>query len=356
MPLTTNEELALMDLIEGMGPDRFSNLLFRATGVKSTVFVGAGANILTISVECVGWLRTNIHHAPSLLLEAARAYPAHPSSAVLSQVGARLITLQSAQKALGPPCEAVLAGGMPVVDRSLLRSYLAALIQGQNQPVIVVEGDSGLGRSHSWNLIRHVAANLPNVKPLWIDMVSPVLSQQTLPKLFDYLVRVLGLPPGESPTTAGVTGITLSERFLGEFVTRLQSMNTPWPQTPWLVFDHLDRNIAPEIKLFVMGLASLRLQSVFVGCVIFLLGPDPAMPLTDPAALAAREPLTAFLDHEIAEAAKRLNEVGRTPLSEDQLKAKLESLTGLRDGRSGRELAAAVCSELVALRQKVGAG
>lgn len=355
MPLTRDEEMALLDLVEDMTPGQFDHLVFRASGVRTTDFVRNGSTLLEASVDFVGWLRTNLHYAPDILALAVKRFPAHASTPSLSAAEARLRAIQTVQAAMGPPEAAVLAAGMPIVDRVLLRSYLAALIRNEDQPVIVVEGDSGLGRSHSWNLIRHVANALPQVKAYWIDLVGPVMSQQSLPSLFDYLVRVLGLPAGPTPTSAGVTGVTLSERFISEFVIRVQSMPAPWATTPWLVFDHLDRNIAPEIKLFVMGLASLRLQGAFGGCVIFLLGPDPSVPLADPGYVAVREALSGFLDQEIEDAATRLNAVGRTPLSPADLTAKIGTLKALRVQHSGRELAVAVCAELVDMRRKVGA-
>jgi hypothetical protein len=356
MQLTDAEAEALMELISDMGPDRFDHLLFLSTGVRYTEFASIRDNILTISLECLSWLRANSHHAPKLLERAVEKYPAHPSVPVLRQAEDRLRTIRARQDRQGPVNRQVLAGGVPVVNRDHLRGYLAMLIAGQDPLVVVVEGESGLGRSHSWNLIQHVAVSLPRVKPISIDLIGPILSQQSLPRLFDHLARVLGLPPGEMPTHDGVTSTTLSERFLGEFVTRLQSMPMPWHTTPWIVFDHLDRNIAVEIKLFVMGLASLRLQRVFGNCVIFLLGPDPTVPLTDPAALAHREPLSAFLDYEITKAVTSLNDIGQNRLDDVQLETRLNALRVSCGGLSGRERAAAVCSELVALRQLVGAG
>jgi hypothetical protein len=356
MPLTNSECVALMELIEAMSPDQFSNILFKATHVKLTKFVGANANIGTISLECVGWLEANIHHAPALLKRLITAYPEHESAGALRAAANRLSKSRKVEQAQGPPNGRVLAGGVPVVNRGVLRAYLGELMSGNDLSVILVEGESGLGRSHSWNLIRCVGNSLRSVRPIEVDLVGPIISQQNLPKLFDYLVRVLRLPPGQTPTTEGIPCITQSERFLGEFVTRIQSMPSTWAKTPWLVFDHLDRNIAPEIKFFVMGLASLRLQGVFEGCVIFLLGPDPTVVLQDPAALARREPLSAFLDDEIIDAAARLNSVGKAQLNEAELRAKQGALMALRNGRSTREFITLVYNELVAMRQKVGAG
>jgi hypothetical protein len=357
MRLTRDEEEALLDLVEAMNPDQFKNLVFRATGVRTTDFVSAGATMQGASIDFIGWLQTNVHHAPAIVQEAIKRFPYHESTLSLRQAEARLSSLQAAQSALGRPDEAVLAAGVPVVDRLILRRYLAALRNGEDLPVVIVEGDRGLGRSHSWHLIRHVANALPNVVPLRIDLVGPAISEQTLPWVFNYLVRLLNLSAGEKPTTHGVTGGTLSARFISEFLTRVQSMRKPWRPTPWLVFDHLDRDIiVPEIKLFVMEIASQRLQGIFRGCVIFLLGPDPKFPLEDPAALARREPVLEFLDHEIVAAAERLNTVGHTPLADVELKLKLAALKALSNGRSGSELAGAVGHELVMLRQMVGAG
>jgi len=352
MWLHSDEKLALMTLIEKMRPDQFRHLVYRATFVSVTEFMKSEFSMMDAAVELMGWLNTNVHHAPAILKLAVESFPDHESTPSLRLAEARLRSLQAKQDALGPAHKAVLAAGFPVVNREFLRTCLAA---PEELAVVMVEGDSGLGRSHSWHLIRHIASALPKVKPILIDLVGPLISQRTLPWIFNYLVRVLPLPAGETPTTEGITGETLSDRFMSEFMIRLQSMDTPWPKMPWLVFDHLDRNIAPEIKRFVMGITSQRLAGIFDGFVIFLLGPDPAVPLVDRAALARRESLTDLLDNEIVAAAERLNKIGHTPLAGVELERKLEALKDLRNGRTGRELANAVFAEMVTLRQIVGA-
>lgn len=355
MRLTREEEDALMQLIERMTIDQFDSHLFRACRIRTDELVGAGANIITISMQCVTWLQTSVHHAPALLNRLVEKYPGAPECAALRVAAERLTAIKTRQDSLGPVDQQILAGGVPVVNRAILRKHLAGLRNGTNLPVIVVGGASGLGRSHSWSLIQHVAAAMPDVKAHWIDLVGPVLSQQSLPHLFAYLVRILGLPAGDPVTVEGVTGVTLSDRFVGEFVARVQSMQQPWAQTQWLVFDHLDRNIAPEIKMFVMGLASLRLRTVFGGCVFFLLGPDPTVKLDDPAGLAPEETLVDFLDDEIEAAVRQLNGIGQAPLDAEALKTQLEALKALRSDHHGRGLAAAVFGQLVAMRQKVSA-
>ncbi|MCW2286860.1 hypothetical protein M2323_004679, partial [Rhodoblastus acidophilus] len=310
----------------------------------------------TSSVECVGWIERNIQYAPKLLKKLAEEFPAHPSTGVLDAAAHRLGEAQCMEASQGAPNERVLACGMPVVNRNVLRAYLGEIMSGQDVPVIVVEGARGLGRSHSWNLIRYVANALPGTKPVLIDLIGPITSGQNLLQLFKYLVSLLALPPGDTPTLLATSSITQSERCLGELAGRIQTASASWPKKPWLVFDHLDRDIvAPEVKYFVMGLAALRLQGVIDGFVIFLLGPDPTAQLNDPAALARREPLTDLLDPEIFETMKRLNALGKTKLTDAELAQTQHSLSTMRAGRPAREFLSCVCSELVAMRQRVGA-
>lgn len=353
MRLTIEEEDALMQLIERMTREQFESHLFRACRVRADAFVGPNANIIAVSLECVAWLQTSVHQAPPLLSRLVEKYPDAPECAVLRTAAERLTRIKQQQDNLGPVDQQILAGGVPVVNRAVLRSHLAALRDGRNRSVVVVRGASGLGRTHSWNLIQHVAATMPKVKAHWIDLVGHVLSQQSLPHLFNYLVRILNLPDGDTVTTEGVTGATLSDRFIGEFLVRVQAKG-PWAETQWLVFDHLDRNIAPEIKMFVMGLASLRLKSVFGGCVFFLLGPDATSKLDDPASLAPEETLVDFLDDEIEAAVRQLNSIGQTPLDGPALEAQITALKALRHDHHGRELASAVFGRLVSMRQMVG--
>src|SRR3984893_6397608 len=145
MRLTPDEELALSLLVEKMRPDQFKHLVYRATHVSVTEFMKNDFSMLEASVEFIGWLNTNVHYAPDILKRAVDSFPDHESTPRLRLAEARLRSLQAKQAALGPHDQAVLAAGVPVVNREFLRRYLAALRDGENLAVVMVEGDSGLG-------------------------------------------------------------------------------------------------------------------------------------------------------------------------------------------------------------------
>ncbi len=345
-----------MRLADDLTQAELDHVLFRAVQARTDRFIGANSAAPAVSVAFVAWLRSREHLAPDILAGLLVDYPRHPSSVPLAAAEQRL----RARLARMPRCaphEAVLVGGMPIVNRVELRSHLADLVSGYACPVVVVEGERGFGRSHSWKLIRHVAEQLgpTRIKPIGLDLVGPVLANQTLPNLFAHLTRVLGIAVGPQPICDGVTDGALSALFVAEFLARVEAMPTPWPATPWIVFDHLDRHLAPEVKLFVAGLVDARLNGALHDCVIFLLGPDLKLPIKDPGRLARRERLTSFLDAEIDAAVRALNLLGANPLDGADLQGEVDALRGLCLRHAGADLASAVFEGLVDLRERVRA-
>lgn len=355
MRLTETEKLALMDWVEEQTHASFDHFLFRTVGVRTDVFAGPHSNILTVAVEFIGWLNRNGEAAPKVFAALVRTFPEHALIGVFRDASARMAASAAREAAAGERYEACLAGRVPVIDRAPLRQRLRALADGQSPPVVVVEGEAGMGRSHSWFLIQHVAAGLPDVRALNVDLMGPVLPNRDVATLFNHLVRLLNLPDGAAPAVVGVSGVTLAARFAGELVTRIQAMQQPWPRTVWLVFDNLDRPVPPEVKLFVSELAQARMQDLFTGCTLILLAPDPLFGVPDPGRVALREQLTTFLSEDIATAARSLNALGASPLPADELDTTIAGIVGDATARQGRDHCQAVAEAFRGLRDRVQA-
>lgn len=337
-----------------LSPDDFNGFLMAAIVVDYRQFARAQVTMGAVAVDFVGWLQLNMHYAVELYEAAVVHRPADPAVADLKTTLERLRAGEARAAAAGPPYEHCLPGGVPVVNRSPLRALLKGLTQGRDYPVIMVEGDRGLGRSHSWHLIQHVAVG-QEVRPLRVDLLGPTLRSQSVEALFEHLTRVLGLRDGVAPTSEGVTGVTLAQRFSGEFVARIQSLPSPWEKDTWLVFDNLDRDVPPETKLFVMQLAQMRLNRDFVGVTLFLLGPDPTSGVEDPFQLTRRERLTGFQADELRSAVNAVNAVGEVQLDAADLEAEAMAVLDLAQAQQGRELGAAVMARLAQLRDRVQA-
>jgi hypothetical protein len=355
MQLTREEVRALLTWTKNFQtPDDFGVFLMDAIVVDYRQFARPQVTVAVVAVDFVGWLQLNMHYAVELYGAAIVHWPAHPAIADLQATLERLRAGEARAAAAGPSYEHCLPGGVPVVNRLPLRGLLKGLCQGIDYPVILVEGDRGLGRSHSWHLIQHVAMG-QGARPLRVDLLGPTLRSQSVEALFDYLTRVLGLQDGVTPTSEGVTGVTLAQRFSGEFVARVQSRPSPWGNGIWLVFDNLDRDVPPETKLFIMQLAQMRLNKDFTGATLFLLGPDPTAGMDDPYLLVRRERLTSFQADELRSAVTAVNAVGQAQLNTAELEAEAQAVLDLAGAQQGRELGEAVMARLARLRDRVQA-
>lgn len=281
--------------------------------------------------------------------------PPHPSAAVLQAAIARLATVVERAALAGPPHEARLIDGVPVVNRTHLRAYLEQLTRGVDLPIVVVQGERGLGRTHSWHLIDHVATKSGIADFRKIDMVEPILAQQTVKDIFDLMVRRLNLPAGSPVSTDGVTPTTLGARYAAEFVQRLSDAMNNRPTPFWIALDSVDRPLEEALRSFIRELASAAAARELSGCTLFLLGPDRSFSPQDQYALIRRESLTQFLDAEIDDACTRLNDLGTTKLSSADLATFRSELRQQVQGLGGSELCKVVVAQLVRLRDTVNA-
>jgi hypothetical protein len=291
------------------------------------------------------------------ILRAASADPrTHPSAPGLEAAAGRLAALVQRQPNASQSYEARLVDlGIPIVNRAQLRDYLKTLVEGGRLPVVIVQGDSGLGRSHSWHLIKYVATVSGIAEPQKLDMLDQILEQQTMEFVFKALVRKLRLPAGMDVTVEGVTPTTLGERFAREFAQRLSDSATTRQKPFWLVLDSLDRPLDVPIKSFVQELARAATVGELSDCVLFLLGPDTAFSPIDPYAGIRHEALTPFLVNEITDACIEVNQLGLSRLDQAALDIFLSEVKELATSLRGRDLCKAVGERLVILRNRVKA-
>lgn len=356
--LTHADESAILEWISQLDQDAFALVLQKATGDSTATFSAVTKSIPAIGVDFVGWLKRTPAKILPVLDRIVVDYSGTPEAAVLAATAIRLRAVQQRLRAAGPPEETRLAGGVPIVNRARLRDLLRTAINragyGEQVRVIKVRGESGLGRTHSWHLIRHVGAS-GYAKTFKVDLTSPVLAQQNVPFLFGHLVRNLRLEDVHTPTTDGITADTLAARFADELAGGIARAAGAWPRPLWLVFDNLDRDLAPDVKRFVALLTQACIDAHFDNCVIFLLGPDEATEPEDKYRVALTETVVAFLDAEIQDAAAYLNRLGANRLCDQTLASRVADMTRLLATLRGRELLSQVSQKLVDLRLEVGA-
>jgi hypothetical protein len=359
MLLLDEEQEAFSEVLFRFTQGDFSAFLLRINGPRLKDFSAAGLPMPVIAVNFAEWLDVHPDKMPRVLKGLAEEIEQSPEAPILKAAAARLEAIGAKARAAGPATQAPLAAGVPIVDRAVLRVFLEDAIASAGNPMaavklVKVQGERGLGRSHSWHLIKYVA-DCGAARAIKIDLISATLKDQTLDVLFGQLTRLLNLNGAVKPSSDGATADTLAARYAEEIAGCLSTVAPQWPKPLWLAFDNLDRDIRPEIKRFVSLLASARLDGTFDKCVIFLLGPDALTEPDDPSRLARNEPLVTFNDSDVSEAAEKMNALGARALSITDLKARVDSMLALRSGLSSGEFCKQVATRLVDLRIEVGA-
>lgn len=256
------------------------------------------------------------------------------------------------------PWEEALIAGVPMVNRAKLRAHLQNLVNGvATSPIMMINGPSGTGRTHSWYLIKHVADDA-GVRAARVDLLSLVVEQRTLEHVFQLFARKVGMAGIPTPIAVGLTAETAAALFAEHFCDALEERraNAADNVPTWIVIDNLDRTLAPEIKRFICTLAAKRLRQEVIDCTFFLLGADHAIGLEDPARRASLELLGPFNPDEITAVAELVNSRGGDPLDAATLGQRIQAMQEvLARATDPGEACATIADLLVLLRMEVDA-
>lgn len=191
-----------------------------------------------------------------------------PGNLALAAIADRL----RAQKALASvnPMQELWIGSEPMVDRSALRAILQEIVSGHDHGVIYVAGNRMSGRSHSFQLIRHVAdsMNIPRYK---VDFLIET-DARTLPHLYGSLRKAFDINAEDEPTYEGATPGDVASKYAARLRAHLASAPPVNPR-PWIVIDFSEEVPDLAVPEFLRILCSNREANHFINCVIFILGP-----------------------------------------------------------------------------------
>jgi hypothetical protein len=312
MRLLPDEQNALNDWILGLDQIQFATFL-QQNGLLLPHITSPLFSMPIISGHFLLWLTQHSESVTVILTAVEKEYPAHPSTPRLREALLRLAL--AAQRVGGDAWTAYLPGDIPVANRAPLRDVLKRLVRSNSPAVVMIDGPTGTGRSHSWVLISHVARSA-GIIPIRIDLLSRVIDQRTIESVFDHLAKKLEIAVKRS-STIGATPETVAARYADDIATALDRLADG--KRRWIVFDSLDRPYLPEIKLFICELVQLRLADEFRNCHFFLLGANRDYGVKDPNLLADLERLSPFISKEITDAAEAINALGSHPKTAAQL-------------------------------------
>ncbi|WP_428156262.1 AAA family ATPase [Brevundimonas sp.] len=319
------------------------------SGVRLPYFSSVMETLPVIALRLVSWLDENPSELVRVARHAAQARPAAPIALRLSTLADRIDRIIVQRQISVPPWAVVHVDGVPIVNRQQLRATLEGQIARDRPKVVLVDGPSGAGRTHSVHLIRHVAERHRR-QFVHINLTDMTAEELTIEGLFVRIVEDCSLTC-PAPTSVGVPSQSLARRF----ADRLRKVIHERGTCLWLTLDGLDNDPPPPVVELVAALASLALSGMCSPLKLFLLGAGDELNLQDDYLMSDRERLSPFAHGDIAQCAHGLNMLGASPLLPDALQDRIDNLIAINADPDIRIACRGVSSGLSRLRREIEA-
>ena len=201
-----------------------------------------------------------------------------------------------------PTQELMIDDSLPFIDKKSLRTTLSNLIARDlnRSRVVVIDGPTPSGKSHSLHLVSHVGRQRGGAKIVWTKLTDIHASFDFEPlDLMESIANQLGMDIADSvrKTRAQDARITLKliDWFVGEFGTYADPF-----QPVWLLIDDLGSVGCPQwIFDFVAYLVTRCARGQLVGLKTFLIGLDPMRLDSTGRYFCTRDHATAFTPDDI---------------------------------------------------------
>ncbi|SDE53665.1 hypothetical protein SAMN04488105_104363 [Salipiger thiooxidans] len=318
--VSSDERRVIQTRLLGIGAANLALVYGDATGEPAD-WVLNDAPAATV-VKLIGRLGNDAVLAMAVCEALIALTPAHPDNPNLRAIADRL-QAQAAQ-ALADPTKEIWIGSEPVVDRAGLRVLLSELHSGFDHSVIYVAGGPLSGRSHSFQLIRHVAQKLDiPIQKVGFDVET---EKRTVHHLFDCLHDAYNIAVGGTPVTEGATPGDAASKLVRHLRNQLQNMPYVDPRL-WLVIDFSDEVPDPAVPEFLRLFCADRDANAFNNCVLFVLGPTAHLDTMRGELYNMQvEDLRPVNQTDVLEAAAILNGRGTVPLDEDAVTARASEI------------------------------
>jgi hypothetical protein len=197
-----------------------------------------------------GWLGTLIETAGELRENNAAAW-----TSMAAELRPQIILAR-----LDPYDTPRLQGDRVLLDRGGLRSALRNLNTALGKRILVVQGERGTGRTHSYELIKYLAnPDLKNFKAYRVDLLDPSLRDEAgeiRPEMVGERIAELagfeGMPGRQNEQDA-----RWAVRFCNWLMRELEQTETML----WIVLDSLDRVLLPEGTRYFIEALVARIDS-----------------------------------------------------------------------------------------------
>lgn len=197
------------------------------------------------------------------------------------------------QTGTSDPYAAAMVGPRPLIDRAELRRHLKQMHQPDGSRVLVVSGQDGCGKSHTWFAISHLADIFGTFQARSIDLSQRAGGPAPLEDVMDLVASRLF---AGTPAPVG-DRLAQDETRINRFIGWLADATDGLPRPVWLVFDGFvpecaspsaqqlvtaiaraaDRQELPKLRVTVLGFAGRAGQDVLT----YALRDTPAHPQSD---------------------------------------------------------------------------
>lgn len=332
-----------------MGSPNLALIFGDATGEDATWTFNQPPAVVVVNL--IGRLGESTAMAISVCDMLVVMTPNDPSNPVLTAIADRL-RAQAAQ-AEENPLQELWIGSEPMVNRSGLRALLDEIANGFNHGVIYIAGGPMSGRSHSFQLIRHVARSM-DIRHHRVDFAL-ASEARTLLHLYGALREVYAINADGEPTHEGATPGDVATKFAAHLRARLATA-PPVDPKPWIVIDFSDEVPDPAVPEFIRMFCADRDANLFDNCVLFILGPTAHLDSMRGVLQNMQvEELGLVSQTEIFEAAEALNRRGKQQLDQVALDLLARTIYGDVTHLPEKEQFPALRRALLELRREVRA-
>jgi hypothetical protein len=347
--LEPEERKTLLHRLQEAGAAQLARIYLLATGEDSNFIMMD--SVIAVSVRVLGLVGGDSQKLCIVCSELVATFPSHATNAVLNAILHKLQAQIAGQTA--DPTEELWIGSEPMVNRATLRFLLKYLVNGHHFGVVYIAGGAMSGRSHSYQLIRHVARSR-NVPCHMIDFEVPIESR-TLPYLYSRLNEAYGVNAIDEPTHEGATAGDVAGKFALLLRSRLVALAPANPK-PWVVIDYTDEVPDPAVPEFLRMICAARDANKFDNCVIFVLGPTAHLETMRTQLFNLEvEEMEDIDENDILECAVSVNQKGIESLTSDEVIARVRDIYASAQAMTENARLAEVRRGLLMLRREVRA-
>lgn len=183
-----------------------------------------------------------------------------PNDTAVAIIRNRIYLPPTASQAAADPFDAILLGRLPFLGRPAARAYLRALLQDlPSQPIVVINGTRGAGKTYTTELIDHVCRTHQSINPCHIELQPEQGTSIGPAELSGDIVTLMGGDPSQMPKQ----GETNLERWTQELANWVLLVARNSGSKHWIVLDGFSKaELRQDTLLFVVKLAHVLTSGV----------------------------------------------------------------------------------------------